>query len=181
MCQYCWINAFWIRTWQIWECIWNWYSPRPVPKGGHHKSAISSLASPCVPAGLPTVPLRQDVLGPRYFSDQILPCSLTPLTRFCLLNCPAVWLSTLGLTAHLWFPSGCNVRIVDSAPFKRGPFLGSLHQEMAMYSSITAWRIPWRGELGEIQPIGSQSVGHDWATHTQTHTHTQHVLEKVKI
>ena len=107
-------NSFGIRTWQIWECIWNWDSPRPVPIGGHHKSATSSLARPCVPAGLPTVPLRQDVLGPRYFSDPILPCSLTPLMRFGLLNCPAVWLSTLGLRAPLWYPSGCNVRIVDS-------------------------------------------------------------------
>ena len=114
MCQYCWLNTFGIRTWQIWECIWNWDSPRPVPTGGHHKSATSSLAMPCTPAGLPTVPLRQDVLGPRYFSDQILPCSLTPLTRFGLLNCPAVWLSTLGLRDHLWFPSGCNVIIADS-------------------------------------------------------------------
>ena len=50
----------------------------------------------------------------RYFSDAILPCSLTPLMRFGLLNCPAVWLSTLGLRAHLLFPSGFNVRIVDS-------------------------------------------------------------------
>ena len=117
-CQYCWMNTFGIRTWQIWECTWNWDSPRPVPIGGHHKSATSSLARHCTPAGLPTVPLRQDVLSPRYISDQILPCSLTPLRRFGLLNCPAVWLSTLGLRAHLWFPSGCNVRIVDSVELK---------------------------------------------------------------
>ena len=34
--------------------------------------------------------LRQDALGPGYFSDQISPSALTPLVRFGLLNCPAV-------------------------------------------------------------------------------------------
>ena len=32
---------------------------------------------------------------------------------------------------------------------------------MATHSSILAWRIPWTEEPGELQPIGSQKVGHD--------------------
>ena len=35
-------------------------------------------------------------------------------------------------------------------------------------SSILAWRIPWTEEPGRLQPMGSQSVRHDWATNTLT-------------
>ena len=36
-----------------------------------------------------------------------------------------------------------------------------LEQEMATYSSILAWRIPWTEEPGGLQSIGLQRVGHD--------------------
>ena len=39
-----------------------------------------------------------------------------------------------------------------------------LEKEMATHSSILAWRIPWTEEPGGLQPMGSQRVGHDWAT-----------------
>ena len=32
-----------------------------------------------------------------------------------------------------------------------------LEESMAIHSSILAWRIPWTGEPGGPQPIGSQS------------------------
>ena len=35
---------------------------------------------------------------------------------------------------------------------------------MATHSSILAWRIPWTEESGRLQSMGSQRVGHDWAT-----------------
>ena len=35
---------------------------------------------------------------------------------------------------------------------------------MATHSSILAWRIPWTEEPGELQSMGSQRVGHYWAT-----------------
>ena len=37
---------------------------------------------------------------------------------------------------------------------------------MATHSSILAWSIPWTEEPGRLQPMGSQRVGHDWATNT---------------
>ena len=43
-----------------------------------------------------------------------------------------------------------------------------LEKEMATHSSILAWRIPWTEEPGGLQPMGSQWVGHDWATNTHT-------------
>ena len=39
-----------------------------------------------------------------------------------------------------------------------------LEKEMATYSSILAWRIPWTEESVGLQSTGSQRVGHDWAT-----------------
>ena len=35
---------------------------------------------------------------------------------------------------------------------------------MATHSSILAWEIPWAEELGELQQMGWQRVGHDLAT-----------------
>ena len=36
-----------------------------------------------------------------------------------------------------------------------------LEKEMATYSSILAWRIPWTEEPGGLQSTGSQRVGHN--------------------
>ena len=46
-------------------------------------------------------------------------------------------------------------------------FLGRedpLKKEMAVHSSTLAWKIPWTEELDRLQSMGSQRVGHDWAT-----------------
>ena len=39
-----------------------------------------------------------------------------------------------------------------------------LEKEMAAHSSILAWKIPWTAEPGRLLSMGSQRVGHDWAT-----------------
>ena len=36
-----------------------------------------------------------------------------------------------------------------------------LEKEMATCFSILAWRIPWTEELGGLESMGSQRVGHD--------------------
>ena len=36
-----------------------------------------------------------------------------------------------------------------------------LEEGMATHSSILAWRFPWTEELGGLQSIRSQRVGHD--------------------
>ena len=41
-----------------------------------------------------------------------------------------------------------------------------LEKEMATHSSILAWKISWTKEPGGLQSMGSQRVGHDWATNT---------------
>ena len=40
----------------------------------------------------------------------------------------------------------------------------SLGKEMAIHFSTLAWKIPWMEEHGKLQFMGSQRVGHDWAT-----------------
>jgi len=37
----------------------------------------------------------------------------------------------------------------------------SLEEDMATYSSILAWRIPWIEEPGRLQSTALQRVGHD--------------------
>ena len=39
-----------------------------------------------------------------------------------------------------------------------------LEKEMAIHSSNIAWKIPWTEGPGRLQSMGSQRVGHDWAT-----------------
>ena len=38
---------------------------------------------------------------------------------------------------------------------------GPLEKGMATHSSVLAWIIPWIEELGTLQSMGSQRVGHD--------------------
>ena len=40
----------------------------------------------------------------------------------------------------------------------------NLEKEMATHSSTLAWKIPWMEEPGRLQSMGSQRVGHNWAT-----------------
>ena len=42
-----------------------------------------------------------------------------------------------------------------------------LEEDMATYSSILTWKIPWTKEPGGLQSVGLQRVRHNWA-----HTHT---------
>ena len=44
------------------------------------------------------------------------------------------------------------------------PSLGQedlLEREMATYSSILGWKIPWTEKHGGLESLGSQRVGHD--------------------
>ena len=48
-------------------------------------------------------------------------------------------------------------------------FLGwedPLEEEVATHSSILAWRISWTEEPSRLQSMGSQRIGHRWATNT---------------
>ena len=61
-------------------------------------------------------------------------------------------------------------QMVMSLPAVRETWVGSLgwedplEKEMATHSSILAWEIPRMEEPGRLQSMGSQRIGHDWAT-----------------
>ena len=65
------------------------------------------------------------------------------------------------------FPSGSAVKNLPANAEDAGdagsiPGLGRYSkEEMAIHSSIPAWRIPWTEEPGGLQSMGSQRVGHD--------------------
>ena len=58
-------------------------------------------------------------------------------------------------------------------------FLGGedlLKEKMATHYSILAKRIPWRGEPGRVQSMGSQRAGHNLGTgHARVHTSDREV------
>ena len=39
-----------------------------------------------------------------------------------------------------------------------------LEKELAIHSGTIAWKIPWTEEPRRLQYMGSQRIGHDWAT-----------------
>ena len=41
-----------------------------------------------------------------------------------------------------------------------------LEKEVATYSTILAWKIPWTEEPGRLQSVRSQRVGHDFMAKT---------------
>ena len=45
----------------------------------------------------------------------------------------------------------------------------TLEKEMAIHSSILAWRIPWTEEPGELQSMGLQRVRQDWVVTDHAH------------
>ena len=48
-----------------------------------------------------------------------------------------------------------------------------LEKEKATKSSTLAWKIPWTEKPGRLQSMGSQRVGHDWATSLSLFTFIQ--------
>ena len=52
-----------------------------------------------------------------------------------------------------------------------------LEKDMVTHSSTLAWKIPWTEEPGRLQSMGSQRVGHAWATSFSLFTfHTLYAL-----
>ena len=51
--------------------------------------------------------------------------------------------------------SACNAGDLGSIPRSED----ALEKEMAVHSSIFAWKIPWTEEPGGLQPMGSQESG----------------------
>ena len=80
-------------------------------------------------------------------------------------------LNMIGFRVHIMLSkASLEAQIVKNLPAMQETRVWPLGQEdplekgMAIHSSILAWRIPWAEEPGGPQSMGSQRVGHDWAT-----------------
>ena len=60
--------------------------------------------------------------------------------------------------------SSCQCRRHKRHGFDPWGQVDPLEEGMATHSSILTWRILWTEEPGRLQSMGSQRVGHDWAT-----------------
>ena len=56
-----------------------------------------------------------------------------------------------------------------------------LEKEMATHSSILAWKIPWMEQPGGLQSMGSQRVGHFWATSLHLDPYGDKVVLRVTV
>ena len=69
-----------------------------------------------------------------------------------------------------WEGASLVAQMVKRLPAMRETWVWSLgwedplNKEMALHSSILAWRIPWTEDPGRLQSMQSQRVRHDWAT-----------------
>ena len=71
------------------------------------------------------------------------------------------------LRVSLTFSTSLVAQMVKHLPTMRDTRVQSLgwedllEKEMAIHSSILAWKIPWMEETGRLQSLGSQRVGHN--------------------
>ena len=83
---------------------------------------------------------------------RVLPC-----LDYCKQCCNEHWDALIFLD-YVFFPDICpQVGLLDH-------MIVLLEKAMAPHSSTLAWKTPWAEEPGRLQSMGSQRVGHDWAT-----------------
>ena len=103
------------------------------------------------------------------------------VAQSCLTLCDSMDCSPPDSSAHGILQARILVvQIIKNLPAMQETQVRSLHWEdslekgMATHSSIPACRIPWTEEPVNLQSMGSQRVGHDWATNTFTLHFTAH-------
>ena len=77
------------------------------------------------------------------------------------------WMIWKKITLLECFPGGSDGKAFACNAGDRVRFLGQedpLEKGLAIHSSTLAWKIPWTEEPDRLQSMGSQRVGHDWAT-----------------
>ena len=91
-------------------------------------------------------------------------CAYTPSRLFCPCNSPG---KNTGVGNHSRVAQMLkNLPTMQEAPVRSLGQEDPLEKGMATHSSILAWRIPRTEEPSGLQSMGSQRVGHNWATNT---------------
>ena len=81
------------------------------------------------------------------------------LSAFVLIQPSFLWASLVAQLVK-------NLPAVQETQVRSLGWEDPLEKEMATHSSILAWKISWTEKPGGLQSMGSQRVGHDWATNT---------------
>ena len=104
------------------------------------------------------IPWREEPGGVQSMGSQRVrhDCIILSLTFQCINIC---WLSF----SYLFF---CTCESVTHSLKVATEIVATdpLEKEMVTHSGTLAWKIPWTEKPGGLQFMGSQRVGHDWAT-----------------
>ena len=98
---------------------------------------------------------------------------LKNIVQSILLNVLTLWKDEFGSGSSV--ASGQDTAFLVAQTIKHLPAMretwvrslgweGPLERKMAIHSSTLAWKIQWTEKRGGLQSMGSQRVGHDWAT-----------------
>ena len=122
----------------------------------------------------------------RTFVSKVMSLLFNTLSRFVIAFLPRnkhlliLWLMSLStvilkppkiksVTVYIFSPFICQEAVKHLSTMRETwvwalGWEDPLEREMAIHSSTIAWKIPWTEEPGRLQSMGSQRVGHDWAT-----------------
>ena len=95
---------------------------------------------------------------------------LTNIDKFNWTKFHKLWYSFYPPVIIQWYTTSLVAQTVKRLSTMRETWVRSLgredplEKEMAIQSSAIAWKIPWTEEPDRLQSVGSQRVGHEWAT-----------------
>ena len=145
------------REWLVWHAGCH-PSGRLLASAGTQQTALSSLSWPCPRQHHRWVPvsylLSQSVGWESREETQEGAGNFQPGTL--MSECHRMFSIQDSRQLYKFHPFSLN----QQSPCGEDP----LEKEMVTHSSILAWRIPWKEEPDGLQCMGSQRVGHDWAT-----------------
>ena len=91
---------------------------------------------------------------------------------------------SLQIWEWLYFPGGSDGKAsaYNVGDARSIPGLGRyLEKKMAAHFRTLAWKIPWTEKCGRLQSMGSQRIGHDWATSLSLGPKQQYFLWSISI
>ena len=77
------------------------------------------------------------------------------------IRCPKYWSFSFSIIPSLVAQMVKHLPTMRETQAQSLGWKDLLEKEMTTHSSILAWKIPWMGEPGGLQSMGSQRVGHD--------------------
>ena len=140
----------WPKSFSRYKTFWNWWqrSLKPLPT-----SSSISLSAPWPP--------NNHCLISTVFPDQELHLlGIIKYTFSCKVSLPGCFCYSSILLVLPWRLRGWRI-CLQCGRLEFDPWV---RKGMSAHSSILVWTVPWKEEPGGLQSMGSQRVGHDWAT-----------------